>query len=80
MSASVDREIGQTDREVPAFLPQPLLADVEDLGGVPVAAREGVYDDRDIPRYAAIDMPGEQVGKLGGEIPGDLLGDLGRRY
>jgi hypothetical protein len=60
--APIDRQVGKADRQVPAFLPHPLVADVEDLGGLSVGARERVDDDRDVPGDAVVDVPTEKAG------------------
>jgi len=56
---------------------QPLVAGVEELGSLPTCACERVDDDRDVPGDTPVDVLVEKPRKLGGELPGDLLRDLG---
>jgi hypothetical protein len=57
---------------------QPLLAGIEDLGSFTLGARKGVYDDRDVPGDTVVDVSTEDLGQLGGDLFGDLLGNVGR--
>jgi hypothetical protein len=61
-------------------VPTPIPAHVEDVGGLKAGARERVDDDRDVPGDPIVDVPAEQVWQLGGDLPGDLLGDVGSGY
>jgi hypothetical protein len=76
-TAPVHREIGQADREVPAFAQPPLSADVEDLWSFAPAAGKGIHHDRNVPVDVGVDVPSEKLRQLRSELVRDLLGDVG---
>src|SRR5215204_6479955 len=64
LAAPVDGQIGQADCEIPALAQHPLMADVEDLWGLPVGACEGVHLNRHLPRDAIVNTPTEKLRQL----------------
>jgi hypothetical protein len=74
---AAERQVGQADRQVPAFPGQPLAGHREQLALVHLARRERLADGPDLPGHPVADLLGQQPGELAGQPLGQLPRQVG---